>query len=287
MIQMFNGYNSDNDYKEMINKLMLNTFQFSFEKWHQLNVWDDSYECYSIIRNKEIIANVSVTKMELIVDSKKIEALQMGAVATKKEYRNQGLSKQIINHIFERYPDTPIFLFANDEVLEFYPKFGFEMLYEKQPYIEFQSSSSTKKLSSLKISDAKIDSYIKGRYGYSNIFDCTNAYTINWFHLVMQLENDIYEIPELDTMIIARKRGDILKIYDVVSKRNISFEDISKYLDFKDIRYIEFGFTPDWLNAPYNIKDHKSSSYLHSSNLFIKGKLGISENFKVPELIKT
>ena len=47
---------------------------------------------------------------------------------TDEKYRNRGLIRQIMEEIDKDYSEIVdgIFLFANDEVLDFYPKFGFQ-----------------------------------------------------------------------------------------------------------------------------------------------------------------
>ncbi|MDA2704882.1 GNAT family N-acetyltransferase [Bacillus cereus] len=51
---------------------------------------------------------------------------------THPDYRHQGLATKLMNHIIKKYEKDYdfIYLFANDTVLEFYPKFGFEKVQE-------------------------------------------------------------------------------------------------------------------------------------------------------------
>ena len=51
---------------------------------------------------------------------------------TKETYRDQGLSRRLIEEILKDYQGKVdmIFLFTNETVLEFYPKFGFSRVME-------------------------------------------------------------------------------------------------------------------------------------------------------------
>lgn len=55
------------------------------------------------------------------------------------DYRNQGLSGKLMNHIIEVYEQEYnfIYLFANESVLDFYPKFGFEKVQESSFSLKF------------------------------------------------------------------------------------------------------------------------------------------------------
>ena len=66
--------------------------------------------------------------MNLIVNDKTVNGIQIGAVGTLPEYRNKGLSKYLMDLVLDKYQDSTdiSFLFANETVTEFYPKFGFD-----------------------------------------------------------------------------------------------------------------------------------------------------------------
>ncbi|RNB80210.1 GNAT family N-acetyltransferase [Brevibacillus fluminis] len=70
--------------------------------------------------------------MVVIVNGKEYQALQLGTVMTHPAYRHQGLAAKLINYILNKYGNEYDFtyLFANDKVLNFYPKFGFERVQE-------------------------------------------------------------------------------------------------------------------------------------------------------------
>ena len=113
-----------NEFHTFISKIFSG---ISFVEWHLKGFWTESYLPCSILESNKIIANVSATFMNILINNKKRKAVQLGALGTLPEYRKQGLSQKLMNHILEKYEDKVdlIFLFANESVLDFYPKFGF------------------------------------------------------------------------------------------------------------------------------------------------------------------
>jgi GNAT superfamily N-acetyltransferase len=260
----------------------MKVFSFSFETWKKKNFWNDDYESYSIIENDIMLANISVYRMKLLINGLEYDFLQIGAVATREEYRGRGFSRMIMQYIFNIYPNTPAFLFGNDSVLEFYPKFGFKQICDKKPYIEYRPQDGGE-MTKLDITNPKVDYYLKERTQFSEIFDCKNKYSVNWFHLLMGNSDNIYEIPELQLMMVAEQQGSTLMIYDIAAIKPVSFSELGQNLHFKGVATIEFGFNPDWLDFDYSMKEYK----IEDSTLFMKGDFGTEQEFIVPLLIRT
>ncbi|MCB2312951.1 GNAT family N-acetyltransferase [Clostridium tagluense] len=282
MVTMTNASTTTKEFNAQLNELIMHAFDFSFDKWHAKNVWNDDYEIYSIIEDGVMLANISVTKMKMVINGEKRDYLQFGSVATREEHRGKGLSKKLMEHIFSIYPDTPCFLHGGDSVVGFYPKFGFKPITYKQPYIEYKLNNSGEMIK-LNITNPKVDKYLKERTQYSKVFDCINQYSINWFHLIYGHQNNIYEIPQLDVMLVAHQRDNKVTIYDIVASRPVSFEQIVPYLCFEGVDIIQFGFNPDWLGIDYNMREYK----IDDENPFLKGDFGLEQEYMIPRMITT
>jgi len=120
-ISFCNG--NDKEYQHKLNNLLKDIF-FDFGFWYDLNLWDENYESYSIAENGEIVSNICVYKTQILFNGKQYSALSVGAVATKREYRGRGLAGTLMKHIVDKYDNVPMYLSANDSVVNFYPKFG-------------------------------------------------------------------------------------------------------------------------------------------------------------------
>jgi predicted acetyltransferase len=128
------NFKHDQVLRASFNKLTEATFGFNFEKWYQNGFWSDNYIPYSLLQNNKVISNVSVSKIEFIIENEKKLGIQIGTVMTDKEYRNRGLNKFILEQVINEWKEQCdfIYLFANNSVLDFYPKFGFEKIEEYQ-----------------------------------------------------------------------------------------------------------------------------------------------------------
>ena len=273
---VFNNSN-DKKYQVALNKLLKNVF-FDFKFWYDLNLWDNKYESYAIKKNGEIISNISVFKSKIIFNKKKYLALSIGAVATKKEYRGRGYSRRLMDHVLKKYKDIPMYLSANDNVVDFYPKFGFERVYEKLPVYKCELNNSVQ-AKILQYDSKKVWDYVYNRINFSKKLDCLNTANINIFHIYLgYLKDHIYEISELNTMVIALKNDSTLKLFGVFSIENISFSKLINYLPFKNINKIEFGFMPYWSDINYNMEEYKTDPFYIKN---INCELG---DFKFPEL---
>ena len=116
-------------------KLAEKVFDLSFENWHQNGFWTDKYIQYVLAENgKKVVANVSVNIIDTVWENKSKRYIQLGTVMTDPEYRNRGFSSQLIRAIISEWREKcdAVYLFANSDVLNFYPKFGFVKAAEYQ-----------------------------------------------------------------------------------------------------------------------------------------------------------
>ena len=130
-IRMRNGF--DPEYAVQLNVLMREVFDFDFDFWFRRGMWSDKYESFSLIDAGRMVAHVGVSRMKLRVKGKEFFAIQLGGVATSPEARGQGHMRRLLGGVLRRYAETPVFLFANDSVSDFYPKFGFSAARTMRP----------------------------------------------------------------------------------------------------------------------------------------------------------
>lgn len=268
---------NDKAYQALLNDLLKDIF-LDFQFWYDLNLWDENYESYSIMEDGKIVSNICVFKTQVLFHGKQSLALSLGAVATREGYRGRGYSKIIMEHILDKYNKVPMYLGANDSVIQFYPRFGFQRIYEKLPVALVNINNQIEPIAML-YDDPRVTDYVYQRMNFSQILDCMNTKTINMFHIHWgYLKNSIYHIPELDTMIIAQQEGQVLKLIGVFSKKEITFGELALHLPFQGVNRIEFGFMPYWEDVGYSMQDYETDP------IFVRNITCDLGDFKFPEL---
>lgn len=155
------NYKNNDELRNSFNSLARKTYEFDFEDWYQNGYWSDRYIPYSIADGNNIVSNLSLNVIDFFVMGEKRTYLQIGTVMTDKEYRNQGLSRFLMEKVLEEWRGRCdlIYLFANDSVLDFYPKFGFDSAQEYQYSKEIYSESVTSDYIKMNMSDEKIKDF--------------------------------------------------------------------------------------------------------------------------------
>jgi Predicted acyltransferase len=273
---------NDKNYENMLNDLIQEVFGFSFEPWHRMNLWNERYESYSIIENEKMLSNVCIFKTDFILQGKSVQAHQLGAVATRKDCRNKGYSRKLMQFIEEKYPQMPAFLFANASVRDFYPQFGFKRVFGGVQKLEIEINNQLEAVK-LSIDDKRVADFIENRKCFSNVTDCTNTQSVQMFHMLIDYPENIYYIPNVDVIVVAEQDGDRLFIADIIAKKPINFEDIKPFLPFSGIKQVEFGFSADWLGILEGWQKDGEESGL----LFVRGNFNLPDLFKFPVMSET
>lgn len=246
-------YNMVVDYKDnsvlrkSFNDLTEKTYGFQFEEWYQNGYWTDTYIPYSIADGEKIVANVSVNKMDFVMDGHKKFFIQIGTVMTDKEYRGQGLSRYLIEKIIEDWADKAdgMYLFANDSVLEFYPKFGFSKSKEYQYKYKIDGTKSSKKYNKVNMKEEES----RNRFIKANLPDTSNSrLAVNNIGLIMFyttsfLSESVYYLPEENSYVIADINEDNIFIHQIISYDKVNLYNIMNSFG-SNMKEVVLGFTP-------------------------------------------
>ena len=93
-IKIIENYrDNENLRKEYFNFLSKVFPRAGFVEWYQKGFWTKNYIPFSIIQSDKIVSNVSAAFLDIIIKGKNYKAIQLGAIGTIPEYRNQGLSR--------------------------------------------------------------------------------------------------------------------------------------------------------------------------------------------------
>jgi len=271
------------EYEGLFDALINEVFGFSFDVWLRRKLWDERYVSYSIIDDGKMLTNLCICDTAMKVGGKLFRAIQLGAVCTSKHARGKGLSKRLMERVMSDYADIPAFLFANDSVIDFYPRFGFRQMQTYRPVLHKMIDNDPQKAVKLDADDPVVVNAINNRSSYSEIFDCLNTQPIQRFHLLMDYPDDIYHMPGLDVIVVACREDNRLFIADIISGKPVAFETIKPDLPFNDIDVIEFGFCPDRLDVSPVWEPVPMTDVM----FFVKGKWNLPEAFRFPAMSVT
>lgn len=277
-------YKKDGNLRKSFSELATKVFGISFEEWYQRGFWNDRYIPYSFQLNNRIIANVSINLLGLVVDGKVKKHLQIGTVMTDPDYRNQGLSAKLLQKVIEDFEDDydVLYLFANKNVLDFYPKFGFKKQTAYDYYMDYtgkkKEASTIKKLDGKNQQDlAFIYSFAAEKAVNSYPFSALHAEGVLLFYCLNVFNEHIYYIEDEEVIVIYEQAENQLELYEILSKKEINMSNILKKITNEETAVIHFHFTPsEKLDVQMKKKEDENDV------LFIKAK----DNFKYPDKVR-
>ncbi|GIP31012.1 GNAT family N-acetyltransferase [Paenibacillus sp. J2TS4] len=252
---LISDYRQIEKYRESFNELAKQVFEIDFKEWHDKGFWSDHYICYSYVDGDQVIANASVNKMVLMCNGKEYKAIQLGTVMTHPDYRHQGLAAKLMNHIIEKYEKDYdfIYLFANDTVLDFYPKFGFEKVQESSFTLTVSDlkqqavrKSALRKLDVDNQDDFELmKEFAAERIPISSTFGVKDGEQLLMFYFIVVFRNAIYHDEDEDAILLFKQEENHLHVFDIISKRKINLEAVVDHMISDETEFVHFYFVPD------------------------------------------
>lgn len=279
------NYRDNDKFRSSFNELAGKTFGLNFEDWYQNRYWTHKYNPYSMIENGKVIANVSVNLCDYLWKGKRWKFIQLGTVMTDEEYRNRGLIRQLMGEIDKDYSEIVdgIFLFANDEVLDFYPKFGFQRSGEYE-YVKnvmnTQECSIEKVAMKSKEQWDMLEKRINNCAAYS-AFEPVGYSELFMFYITKFMQDTVYYCKDQDAYVIAEIEESQLILHGVFARQECNLDKIIAAFG-KEIKKVRLTFAPikkeGYEVLPYRAED---------CTLFIKGESFedfMTDRVRFPEL---
>lgn len=280
-LSIISNYHNDEILRNSFNQLANDVFGIDFEHWYQQGFWDNNYVCHSVVINQKVVSNVSISKMNLIINGTDQRAIQIGTVMTHPDYRGNGFSGALMKHVLETYQDEYelFYLFANNSVHHFYPKFGFAPCSEVRFSMNAAPTSivnnGLRKLDCANEEDLQvIHKILQTRTPVSNQFGISDNQGIFMFYALYVFQDSIYLYEDEEAIIVYQNEGKVLHLYDVVSKYKVDLVRLLSHISNSETETIQFHFTPDRFTD--NVKCEPTS---HSDLLFVKSKNDLNLNF--------
>ncbi len=253
--ELVSDYRHDDKLKESFNQLAVHIFDVNFSDWYKRGYWDEKYIPYSFVHHGKVISNASVYLMSLIIDGKTYRAVQIGTVMTDQAYRNKGLASKLMQHIMDTYEHDCdlIFLFANETVLDFYPKFGFTRYHESEFSLDIgKSAIQIKKNVRLKQLTLEHDlplfeQFAEKRQTYSMKLDAKDHGSLLMFYFTLVWPDAIFYIEALDTIVLMNEENETIHVFDIISLESQNIKEVVAHIVNEMTEKVMFYFTPDTL----------------------------------------
>lgn len=259
------------------NELTRQTFGFDFENWYKSGHWGELYIPHVLTVDNKVVSNVSVNLMQFKIGDTSKKYIQIGTVMTDLNYRGQGLNREIMERILAEYKGKfdGIYLFGNDSVLNYYPKYGFKAAIEYEYYLPLDKCENVSSYTLEKINtedDMQREKLSNTIRACMNIPNENDAFYMNenlglyqfWF--AAAYEDSIYYLPETDSYVIAEIQEQTLFIHQILGREKIDIIRLAN--SFEDnLTEAVLGFTPIQKENLF-VREHKEED----CTLFILGE---------------
>ena len=301
--------------RSSFNRLAERTFGLNFENWYQNGYWKNNYIPYSIVRQGQVIANVSVNPMTFSDSGTLHHYVQLGTVMTDPDFRGQGLCRLLMEAVEHDWAERAeaIYLFANDTVLDFYPRFGFQRAQEYRFFAPLSACMPEAFASVLQSPDAApsqntapdrpaipvsmtdpANRAALERAVLSGVsqgsFDMAGNPGLILFYASQFLTENVWYLPAHDAWVIAEAEGDTLLLDAIFAPRPVDPREAAAALlsgAFRErfpqaahgLSRLECGFTPAGIDESDACRTENGSVWevrpLENDDdaLFIKGEL--------------
>jgi GNAT superfamily N-acetyltransferase len=244
------NFKNDDKLRDSFNSLTKKVYGFDFTHWYLSGYWGHRYRPYSLLIDDTIVSSISVNVMDFLVKGEKRTYLQIGTVMTDPEHRNQGLNRFLLEKILQEWRGgcDLIYLFANDSVLDFYPKFGFSRAQEYQYSKEVDFEDSQPDVTKLRMSENHNKKFLVDKINrslpFSQVSMLDNPFLVMFCYTAF-MEDNVYYVKEFDAIAVADFEQDVLYLKDVFCEQDVSLDKLISALINKEISKVMLGFTPN------------------------------------------
>jgi predicted N-acetyltransferase YhbS len=243
------GYQKDNLLRKSLDSLAQTTFGgLSFEAWYQAGYWQDQTIPYTLFDGDHAAANVFISLFDTALNGQKKRCVQIGTVMTECTHRKRGLARFLMEAVLRDWKDQcdVLYLYANDSVIDFYPKFGFQKTSEYQ-YSTAITSKPPEKIEKLDLNCPEHAKRILNQYWTGNpycalsmqgnagvlLFNCMNFWKYGLFYLEQQ-----------NVLVVGRQEGNEFFCADVFGSAEKPLLEILQAVVKPQTKRVKLGFTP-------------------------------------------
>lgn len=267
---------------DSFNRLAQQTFGLSFGHWMRQQPQDNSFVPHVLLKDGQVVANISANRMELSVLGQPRQYLQLGTVMTAPSFRNRGLSRFLMDRVLEEWQNScdGVYLFANRSVLQFYPKFGFTKATEYRYSAELpQETGGKPAVRRLWIENGADRALLLQRFRQGNPFSALalrGNENLLWFYASSLFRENLYAVEDLGAAVVEYD-GSQMICHDLYCGADTSLHKILAALARPESRRVRLGFTPrepaGWTAVPEQDEEDTLFLLAGKENIFTGRRL--------------
>ena len=260
-VTIMKNYRDNPQLRSSFNRLAKKTFGLDFEPWYQHRFWTDDYNPYSVLLDGEIVANVSVNRTDMMIGGERRKLYQLGTVMTNEAHRRRGYIRAIMAEIEKDTADADgVYLFGGDDVLEFYPKFGFAQGTE---YICTRKNVQEGGCTMERVPMDGPDGWrqLRGameRNEFKTACTMIGNPGLIFFYAAQFLKDCVYHDAKTDAWAIAEIEDGKLMLHNVFAPAGVTLEDVIASFG-TEVTQVTLGFAPENTDGfecmPYHEED--------------------------------
>lgn len=242
-----NQIRDDAPVRRSFNALAWETFRLSMETWYQAGYWRECYIPHALLEGDRVVANVSVNIMDMRLLGQPRRYIQLGTVMTDPGYRRRGLSRYLMEAILTEWTERcdGLYLYANDSVLDFYPKFGYRRAEEQEFSLPVPGGPGAGRR--LCLDDPADRALFQRRIRQGNRFSALSqrdCESLVMFYCGQELKDCVYDLPAWDAAAVLEEEGEVLLCHDVFGGGSLPLAELLSQLARPETRRVSLGFTP-------------------------------------------
>lgn len=218
-----------------------------FRRWAARGGWNEDYTAYLLEDGGDIVASVGVTRLRLVLAGATSEGWQLGAVATHPERRGRGHSRVLLDAVLAGLGAAPVLLFANERVLDFYPRFGFRAVAQRRFIADAALLPALVPARRCDVADAGARAALAALCAEAIVNDDTfgarDYYSTLLWHLTYR-PIDACWLDDGNAVAAVERDGDTLILHDLIARRPFDLAAALPALIDAPAARIEFGFRP-------------------------------------------
>lgn len=243
------------------------TFGIDFRPWYEQGFWDDHFLPYVLTFEGEVVASVCVNLLPVRTESQKKLYVQLGGVMTAHDFWGRGLSRTLMQQVLDDWKSQcdVLYLYANDSVIDYYPRFGFER--NQEMGFQLNAKGNALEMQRLDPFHDKDQWQMRQCFLQGNSYASFQVDTFNllMFYTLLLYKNDVYYLPELNTLLIAKEREHHWTCYDIFGNSTLPLSELLGCLRPNQELEVDLGFTPMHKQGviEYPLQEEDTTLFVH------------------------